>query len=217
VTLQASIDFDALAETYAWPSADNAHQTHVRLNMAIRVDGGFVDAEGKSKGVSSSEDRRLLKIIRSGAQAILVGANTIRAEGWNLPETGMLFVLTRTEDLPWETCPDRNRVRTISGMTSPQQILQIIREAGGHNILIEGGGSVARQFAAKNLFDDVCLTVQLETESSATETTLKGALTGLLDVSPLSYDLISRVSVVRPPSVFTLWRRAIDSPPSAAY
>ena len=223
MTLASGVDFEALSATYEWPTTEHALQPHIRLNMAVTVSGDYVDEAGQSNGLSSTDDRRLLKIIRSGAQAILVGARTIRAEGWNLPATGVLVVLTESGNLPWETCPEPDRVRVISGIKSPQEIVQILHESGERNILVEGGRSVARQFAAAGLFDDVCLTVNLGNERRVTDdfynsdTALEAALIGLLRVESGSYDLISKVGVASPPSVFTLWRRAISSPPPAAH
>ena len=121
MTLASGVDFEALSATYAWPSTEHVNNTFVRLNMAVTVTGGFVDGEGQSIGLSSTDDRRLLKIIRSGAQAILVGASTIRAEGWNLPATGVLVVLTESGNLPWETCPEPDRVRVILREPAAQQ------------------------------------------------------------------------------------------------
>ena len=215
------MNFDELTAFYAWPSERQPLRRHVRLNMAVTVSGDFVDPLGLSTGLSSPEDRLLLKIIRSGADAILVGAGTIRAEGWNLPPTGTLFVLSRTENLPWNTCPDTSRVRIITGAKTPQEILNFLGHEGIQQVLVEGGGSVARQFARVNLFDDVCLTVTLESEHDGWDTEernrqLSRAFAGLLGVPPEMYDLMSTFPVAQTPLVFARWRRAISSPPPAA-
>lgn len=214
MTLSTAINFDAFASTYAWPESAQTGQWHVRLNMAVTSSGQYVDASGQSAGLSSPEDRRLLKIIRSGAHSIVVGAATIRAEGWNLPASGILVVLSRSQNLPWESCPDRSRVRVLSNVTRPTDLVRTLSESGMTNILIEGGGSVARQFAAENVFDDVCLTVASESDSVDN---LLSALVGLLDVSPHDFDLISRVRIRQSTSVFGFWRRAIDSPQPAEH
>lgn len=203
-----SFNFDAFASAYAWPGIDRTKQWHVRLNMAVTTSGQYVDATGQSAGMSSPDDRRLLKIIRLGAHAIIVGAATIRAEGWNLPASGILVVLSQSQSLPWDSCPDRSRVHVFSNVTRPKNLVRTLAESGMTNILIEGGGSVARQFAADNLFDDVCLTVVSEGNSVEN---LFSALVGLLDIAPHDFDLISHVRIGQSASVFGFWRRAIDS------
>ena len=203
---ESGIEPRTLAEVFAWP----AQGQHIRLNMAVDVNGGFTDASGRSSGLSSPEDRNHLKMIRSGADAIVVGAGTIRAEGWNLPRTGMLYVLSTRGNLPWETCPDPERVTVLEGSQSVHDVVQTLATPGVQRILVEGGGSVARQFAAAQLFDDVCLTVSSEIGRPQSEAATL-ALERLLDVSADSYDLVSIVPVATTPSVFTLWRRALGT------
>jgi riboflavin biosynthesis pyrimidine reductase len=201
--IRDSFDLAGLEETYAWPASGR----HIRLNMAIDNQGRYADAQGKSTGLSSIMDRKILKIIRSGADAIVVGASTVRAEGWNLPAAGLLVVLSTSGDLPWDNCPDRSRVHVLAGDQTTTGIVELLTDMNIDLILVEGGRSVARQFAFQQLFDDVCLTIGANTVAAA-EKAAASALSQLLDVSADSYDLVSLRRDEGTPSVFTLWRRA---------
>ena len=205
-----------MATTYAWPDSGR----YIRLNMAVDVAGVFADEGGLSIGLSFPEDRHLLRLIRAGAEVVVVGANTVRSEGWNLPPTGTLVVLSASGNLPWESCPDSSRVRLIQGNLSAADVVQLLERDGVKRILIEGGASVARQFARLNVIDDVCLTVsshnktfQLEGSPPAAPDAFAAerALTRLLEVSPDQFALTSLIGASTAPAIFTLWRRAIGA------
>ncbi len=78
------VDDDALATAYAFPDRDR----WVRANMVASLDGRAA-VSGRSKGLSSRDDQRLLTLLRDLADVILVGAGTVRAERYpNLPPAG---------------------------------------------------------------------------------------------------------------------------------
>ena len=61
------------------PSAEG--RAAVRLNMVASVDGA-ISVSGRSGGLGGTGDRRLFLFLRSVADVILVGAGTVRAEGY---------------------------------------------------------------------------------------------------------------------------------------
>ncbi|GHH64594.1 hypothetical protein GCM10017673_07510 [Streptosporangium violaceochromogenes] len=65
-----------LATAYAYPDGPR-----VRLNMVASADGGAWLA-GRSGGLSGRGDRRVFGVLRGQADVILVGAATVRAEGY---------------------------------------------------------------------------------------------------------------------------------------
>jgi len=73
-------DDDDLAAAYAWP-AGNAGRATVRANMVTSIDAG-ASVDGRSAGLGSAADQRLLTVLRDLADVILLGAGTIRAEGY---------------------------------------------------------------------------------------------------------------------------------------
>jgi hypothetical protein len=216
MTSTGGFNFEALAKKYAWPAGLAGARPYVRLNMAVNGGGESIDASGSSTGLSFTADRRLLKAIRLGADAVVVGARTVRAEGWNLPPQARLFVLTNSGNLPWETCPDRGMVRVLSQFGSMRDVVDALAMEGIHNVLVEGGVSIARLFAGESLFDDVCLTVSLAGSHSVTpmadSDVISAAFETLLEVGSRSFDCVSLEPAPQTHAVFTLWRRALNLP-----
>jgi riboflavin biosynthesis pyrimidine reductase len=85
---------DAMRGWYAVPDVD-----WLRCNLIASVDGSAAGADGTSETLSNPADRAILGAIRSLADVVLVGAETIRAEGYLLPRRSRLAVLTRSGDL----------------------------------------------------------------------------------------------------------------------
>ena len=75
-----SPDDDALAAAYAWPEAAAARPV-VRANMVSSLDGA-VSIDGRSAGLGSAGDQRIFAVLRDLADVLLVGAGTVRAEGY---------------------------------------------------------------------------------------------------------------------------------------
>lgn len=69
-------DLDA-AEAYAYP----VDGPWLRANMVSSVDGAATH-EGKAAGLGSAADQRLLSLLRALADVVIVGANTVRVEGY---------------------------------------------------------------------------------------------------------------------------------------
>lgn len=64
---------------------------HVRANMVATLDGAGVGPDGRSASISSPADRRMFRVLRALADVVLVGAGTVRAEGYReLPVAGHL-------------------------------------------------------------------------------------------------------------------------------
>jgi riboflavin biosynthesis pyrimidine reductase len=67
-----------VAEAHEWPEVE----TWVRALMVATADGAARSETGVSGGISSAGDRLIFGTIRGMSDAVLVGANTIRAEGY---------------------------------------------------------------------------------------------------------------------------------------
>jgi riboflavin biosynthesis pyrimidine reductase len=65
-----------LAPAYPWP----ADRPWTRVAMLRSLDGGVAGADGRSRSISSDTDRAVLREIRRLADAIVVGAGTVRDE-----------------------------------------------------------------------------------------------------------------------------------------
>ena len=75
------LDDTALAEAYALPAGADRH---LRMNFVTSADGAAT-LDGRSGGLSGSGDKRVFGLLRDLADVILVGAGTVRDEGYGPP------------------------------------------------------------------------------------------------------------------------------------
>jgi riboflavin-specific deaminase-like protein len=80
---------------------------YVVINMVSSVDGKAA-IEGKASGIGDRIDRRAMRNLRSKADAVMIGANTLRAEkvSLGLDQSGpqpLAIILTETGDIPLES------------------------------------------------------------------------------------------------------------------
>ncbi len=158
----------------------------VRLNMVTTLTGAASGADGTSDSLTSRVDRTILGVIRRAAEVVVVGAASVRAEGYVVPRTAHLAVVSRSGRLeghgfersgrgagdldrvmvivPHRVTPDvPDGVRVVRAGTdddlSPAAIVETLAGAGMDRIVCEGGPSLASQFAAAGVVDEYCITV----------------------------------------------------------
>ena len=56
--------------------------SHLRLNMVLSADGRATDREGRSAGLGGAGDKEIFRALRALSDGILVGAGTVRTEGY---------------------------------------------------------------------------------------------------------------------------------------
>ncbi len=71
-----TVDHDALVDLYAPP-----RHPSLRVNFVSSLDGAGTH-DGRSAGLSGPEDKRVFGILRMRCDALLVGAGTVREEGY---------------------------------------------------------------------------------------------------------------------------------------
>ncbi|MEN2740937.1 dihydrofolate reductase family protein [Microbacterium sp. X-17] len=103
-----------LHEAYALPDPE-----YVRLNMITSLTGSAAGSDGTSETLTSADDRAILGVIRAQADVVLVGAQTVRAEGYVVPRTARLAIVTATgvldgHRLTLDAPADRARVLILS-------------------------------------------------------------------------------------------------------
>lgn len=102
-----------IAAAYAWPEG-----AWTRAMMLTTLDGAIAGADGLSGSISSTTDRLIFSEVRRLADAVLVGAGTIRAERYNpmkarpeyqearsaagLQPAPVVVIVSRTLNLPWQ-------------------------------------------------------------------------------------------------------------------
>lgn len=175
--LDATGTRDRLLALYRPPSTE-----WLRLNLVTSVSGSAAGSDGTSETLTSASDRRILGVIRELADVVLVGAESVRAEGYVRPKRVPLAVVTGSGDLAGHriggtegppvivVCPpsavDRARatladaqIITVPGpRMAPDGIIAALRGNGYPSIVCEGGPGLARQMVVAGLVDEVCLT-----------------------------------------------------------
>lgn len=72
----ARIEDDSILMTYEFPD-----ESWLRMNFISSIDGAAT-RDGRSGGLGDDADRRVFELLRRQADVILVGAGTVRAEGY---------------------------------------------------------------------------------------------------------------------------------------
>lgn len=136
-----------LRELYAWPVGPWS-----RLNVVCDAHGSLVGPSGDSNSLTSQRDRWLLKTIRSHADLVIVGAASVRAEGWHIPVSGKIAVVSHgtIDSLP--ACPTPSRV-VVADFDTVAEATQAV-----DHWLCEGGKLTAEQFIQRGLLDELCVT-----------------------------------------------------------
>jgi riboflavin biosynthesis pyrimidine reductase len=158
----------------------------LRLNLISALGGQITGPSGSSNDLAAGIDRPLLKLLRAMSDVVLVGAASVRAEGYTIPRRAPLAVATVSGDLdghvfPQDLEPGRllvlcppaaeERVRSSVGsaaevlplvgdpMAEPGLLTSALRDRGLGRIVCEGGGALASRLLAAGLVDEFCHSV----------------------------------------------------------
>ncbi len=85
---------DALADAYAYPPATADRPAWLRANMVCALDGA-AHHDGLSQPLSSAADMRIFGVLRALADAVVVGAETVRQEGYRPARARAAFAARR--------------------------------------------------------------------------------------------------------------------------
>jgi riboflavin biosynthesis pyrimidine reductase len=167
---------DDLDAAYAAPRSP-----WVRIGMITSVDGSVVGADGTSGTLTRGSDRKILGAIRRASDAVLIGAASLRREGYLLPKSRPLAVVTASGDLSGHSLPrdlepgrlyvlcpsseissvDVPGARVIgmdaNGGSSSQEIIDVLAGLGFHSIVCEGGPILAAALLSEGVVDELCL------------------------------------------------------------
>lgn len=141
---------------YAYPGRASRW---LRANMVSSVDGA-AQADGKSAGLSGGADKKIFRVLRGLADVILVGATTVRTEGYRQPAVprdqfaqarqaagqgpaAAIAVVSASLDLDFEAPLYREPAVptiTITVSDAPPDRLASAREAG--EVIVAGAGRV---------------------------------------------------------------------------
>ncbi|KQP01932.1 dihydrofolate reductase family protein [Leifsonia sp. Leaf264] len=176
----AGLDHDTLAAAYALPDRGTPR---VRMNFVVSLDGAAT-VDGRSGGLGDDEDQRVMQVLRGAADVLLVGAGTVRAEGYGgvrMP----LAVVSGSLDIdarhPVFTATDAARyVITHAGspvdrreaLSAVAEVLVLgddavdltaataaLAERGHPQVLSEGGPHLFGELVNADLVDELCLSL----------------------------------------------------------
>jgi diaminohydroxyphosphoribosylaminopyrimidine deaminase/5-amino-6-(5-phosphoribosylamino)uracil reductase len=143
----------------------------VIAKAGLSLDGRLSRPPGEGQWLTSEASRRDAQQLRLRADAILIGANTLRADNPRLTVRGIpraeekeqpwRVVLTRgARELPQSahlfTDAARDRTLVFSGQSLRTVLRTLAREKGVTTVLIEGGMRVLGEAFDRRLVDEVC-------------------------------------------------------------
>ncbi len=108
---------------------------YVLVNMVSSLDGRTT-VKGKAARIGSETDRQVMRTLRSGADAVMIGANTLRAEKLTLGlddpagSQPLAVILTNTGDLPLESHlirRERQKVLAVVPDSCPEEAVRRLR------------------------------------------------------------------------------------------
>jgi 5-amino-6-(5-phosphoribosylamino)uracil reductase len=97
LTTDRDSTLQALADLYAYPDPMPT-RGWVRASMVSTLDGAASGADGVSGSISSPVDQATFGVLRGLADVVLVGAGTVRAEGYQAPAPQRAFAERRAEN-----------------------------------------------------------------------------------------------------------------------
>jgi riboflavin-specific deaminase-like protein len=134
------------------PARDDLPRPYVVMNMVSSVDGSAVIG-GKAAQLGSDIDRQAMRTLRSKADGVMIGANSLRAEKLSLGldefSTGSqptAVIVTKTGDVPLETNLIANKdqeVLVVTAQDTPDRRINRLREhASVHRVSASPSGGV---------------------------------------------------------------------------
>ena len=166
-----------LEELYSAPA-----DPWLRLNMVATVDGAATGPSGTSRSINNEPDQEVFRLLRAQADVIVVGAGTLRVEGY-APNRLPIVAVSRSGTVPptlrdcargqvllatCERAPGLEVSRALLGdehvlvLGSHRVDLAVFRETlverGFRRILCEGGPHLLRDLLDRGVADEVCVT-----------------------------------------------------------
>lgn len=174
----ADLSDDDLARAY-----EPQGEPWLRVNFVSTADGAAQGADGVSKSINNAADKRVFDALRRRADCLVVGAGTLRAEGYDVPRLP-LVVVSRSAAVP-PTLRDAPRGRVLmatvasaGGLAAARDLLgeenvlvlgedhvdlaelkRRLAERGWAEQLCEGGPSLFADLLAAGVVDELCWTI----------------------------------------------------------
>ena len=105
----APADLDALGDPSLYAAYAPPRDSWLRANMVTSLDGSATGADGRSGGINTEADHVVFELLRAQSHAVVVGAGTLRDEGYS-----SLTVAERWRDL-----------RAADGLAAPLPLVAV--------------------------------------------------------------------------------------------
>ncbi len=171
----ADLDDDALDALYAPPRTP-----WLRVNFVSTLDGASQGSDGLSKGINTSADKRVFHALRRRADVLIVGAGTLRDEGYAAP-TLPLVIVSRSGEVPptvadsehshLATCASAPGLAAARSKLGSERVFvlgedavdlaalkSLLADRGWSDQLSEGGPALFGSMLAAGIVDELCLT-----------------------------------------------------------
>jgi riboflavin biosynthesis pyrimidine reductase len=171
---QATVTVDEVASGLGFSDRAPADRPFIALNMVSSADGKAT-LEGRTAPMSAEVDRELFHHLRTQADGILVGAQTVRLERYGrvtkTPELrakrereglrphAVAAIATRSGDLPEDLPLLVQAPESVRLVTDLRRDLAELRAEGIRSLLCEGGPTLNGSLFAESLIDELFLTV----------------------------------------------------------
>jgi riboflavin biosynthesis pyrimidine reductase len=171
-----------LVELYRPPRED-----WLRLNLIGSVSGSATGSDGTSESLTNPIDRKILNVIRALSDVVVVGAATVRAEGYFVPREAALAIVSRSGDFSGHRIVDKGRsdavvvlcpaaavararatlgmsvaavvaVPDVDGSLTAEAIVDALHARGYRSVVAEGGPELASGLLLGGVVDELCLT-----------------------------------------------------------
>jgi len=133
---------------------------YVTLKLASTLDGKIADSQGDSKWITGAEARERVQEMRRRADAIMVGAATVRADDPLLlprPSNGRKpwrVVIGKNIPADAKVLADEAAGQTLIRTGSLEDVLKELAEHDVMHVLCEGGGKLAAGLVDEGLVDE---------------------------------------------------------------
>ena len=180
---ESELSADRLTEEQLASLYDVPTTPWLRVNMVATVDGAATGEGGKTGSINNTADKRVFDLLRSLADAVVVGAGTARAEGYR-PLDKPLVVVSRRGAVPPQlltappgsvllaTCESAQGLEASRDLLGERNVLVVggssvdlpalrsrLVARGLVSLLSEGGPHLLRDMLASHVVDEVCATV----------------------------------------------------------
>ena len=129
-------DGDELPELYAAPD-----QPWLRANMVATVDGAATGEDGTSRSINNGADKEVFDLLRDLSDALVVGAGTVRIEGYAVGRKPLVIVSRSGLVPPTQRSADRGQVLMATVSTAPylEEARQVL---GNDHVMVLGSHRV---------------------------------------------------------------------------